>query len=357
MVFANPALSSEPIPMIDGSRSTRVGSSLRIEDPGGEIMVKYPVLQTWVSYEHRFNERASSYWGLNYTTREGITPFWTKSDNPIDLDVNARYGQPGMYWPDMSPSEVVPFYLDEAGYTSVFSTAFRHTMENLNRGCIMWFEIMHGGNRDPGVVGFWNEQGQPEGNPWRGYEWRGSTAEPDTVAMSKVTGLDIVPTLKESDEHDGVIIAIWQQATQTSFVDGYTVDRYLENIHSCGIVCGSCLIGNTYLHLALVRHGSVFQIIDPWATSWYFSGHGMNVFARQIALGDSVGQAYERSISDVGIGYLTDGWWWDILENIVYYGDPNLRVFSPPYSWEKPQPFVGGDIGGHVPLGEELSQG
>ena len=114
---------------------------------------------------------------------------------------------------------------------------------------------------------------------------------------------------------------------------------------------GSCLIANTYLHLSLVRHGSIFQIVDPWLTSWYCA-FAIETFIRDLALGDSVGQAYEKGIRHVGIQYLTNRWWWDIFENVVYYGDPDLKVYSPKYSWDKPTPLEYGlAINGHAPFG------
>ncbi|UCG70634.1 MAG: hypothetical protein JSV09_06350, partial [Thermoplasmata archaeon] len=151
--------------------------------------------------------------------------------------------------------------------------------------------------------------------------------------------------------HDGVVICILTQATQTVSKNGYDFDNAMQNLHSMGFSGGSCLIANTYMQLAMVRHGSVFQIIDPWLTSWY-CGFAIQTFVRDIALGYSVGEAYERGIKHVGIQYLTDQWWWDIFENVVYYGDPDLRVWSPKHSWEKPEPLAAGTvIDGHSPFG------
>jgi hypothetical protein len=100
-----------------------------------------------------------------------------------------------------------------------------------------------------------------------------------------------------------------------------------------------------------VRHGSVFQIIDPWLTSWY-SAFAMNMFLRDVYYGYTVGQAYERGISHVGIEYLVDGWWWDIFENLVYYGDPDLTMFSPKHAWDEPASLPkDAVIGGHAPFG------
>lgn len=352
IIFANPAVSENGITLI-------AGSSYAEGIEGGEVEVKYPIAQSWVSYEHRFNERASKYWGCDYTTADGITPYRTPSENPIDDGVNSKYNLDGRYWPDMTTANVVPFYAEKLGCDSVYTSNFPTTMENLNRGAIMWLEIMHGGSRSGlGVVGFWNED-QTENNPWRGYEKGGGTEEnaadeggPDTITMEKNTAADVVPGTPINEYgHDGVVIAIAEQATQTSSYDGYAFDNNLKNIHSVGVSAGSCLIANTYLHLSLIRHGSVFQVIDPWLTSWYVA-FAMETFVRDLALGDTVGEAYEKGIRHVGIQYLTNSWWWDIFENVVYYGDPDLRVYSPKYSWDKPIPLeFGSVIGGHCPFG------
>jgi hypothetical protein len=341
IIFANPALDPAGITMTTGSHS-RTYNGLIITEPEKEVTAEYPVLQSWVSYDHRFNERGSLYWGIDYVTADGITPFRTPSDDPIDKD--------GV-WPDITTSEVVPYYAEKAGYSSVFSTNFDVTMENLNKGTIMWLEVMHGGNRDSGVVGFWNPD-QIESNPWRAYEDGGSTFEPDTKVMSKNTGLDYITNpLPSQYLHDGVIICILTQATQTVSKNGYDFDNALENIHSMGFSAGSCLIANTYLHISMIRHGSAFQVIDPWLTSWY-CGFAIETFVRDIALGYTVGEAYERGIKHVGIQYLTDQWWWDIFENVVYYGDPDLRVYSPKFAWEEPEPLAKGSvIDGHSPFG------
>jgi hypothetical protein len=340
-IFANPAVDDSGVTMTTGSSSRSYNGVLRIE-PEQEVTAQYPVLQSWVSYDHRFNERGSLYWGADYVTADGITPYRTNSDDPIDKDGK---------WPDITTSEVVPYYAEKAGYSSVFSTEFEVTMENLNQGAIMWLEVMHGGNRDSGVVGFWNPD-QIEPNPWRSYEDGGSTFEPDTAIMSKNTGLDYIRNPTPSQQlHDGVIICLLTQVTQTISKNGYDFDNAMENLHSMGFSGGSCLIANTYMQLAMVRHGSVFQIIDPWLTSWY-CGFAIQTFVRDIALGYTVGEAYERGIKHVGIQYLTGQWWWDIFENVVYYGDPDLRVYSPKYAWEEPAPLPEGSvIDGHSPFG------
>jgi hypothetical protein len=341
IIFANPAVDPAGVTMTTGSSSRGYNGAIPTEPERTEIF-QYPLLQSWVSYDHRFNERGSLYWGADYVTADGITPYRSNSDNPIDE---------GGKWPDITTSEVVPYYAEKAGYSSVFSTNFDVTMDNLNQGAIMWLEVMHGGSRDSGVVGFWNPD-QIEPNPWRGYEDGGSTFEPDTKVMSKNTGLDYITNPFATDYlHDGVIICILTQATQTVSKNGYDFDNAMENLHSLGFSAGSCLIANTYLHLSMVRHGSVFQVIDPWLTSWY-CGFAIQTFVRDIALGYTVGEAYERGIRHVGIEYLTGQWWWDIFENVVYYGDPDLRVYSPKYSWEEPEPLPAGTtIDGHSPFG------
>ena len=339
MIYANPSVAGE-VTMVQG---TDVEKGI---GPGETVTVHAPVLQSWVSYQHRFNDQASMYWGTNYETADGIVPFETPSDNEIDDGCNGDY-KSGQYWPDLTVSEVVPFYAEKAGYESVYSTNFDITMDNLNQGAVMWLEIMHGGQRSgEGVVGFWNSDAQIERNPWRGYDGEGgNTANPDSVAMDKNTGADLIPGVA-----DGVIICIIQQGTQTTSFDGYDFDDSMENIHSVGFSAGSCLIANTLLHLSLVRHGGVFQVIDPWLTSWYV-GFAIETFVRDIALGDTVGEAYAKSIGHVGILYLTNQWWWDIFENVVYYGDPDLRVYSPEFSWEQPEMFTGSMVGGHALAG------
>ncbi len=360
MIYANPAVSPELDTnggkRITGSESVRLGNGiLRITKPEQEVEVDYPVVQTWVSYQHRFNERASKYWGCDYVTATGITPFRTLAS---DDGVDDLFG----VWPDLTETEVIPHYLDQLGYSSVYTTNFDTTMENLNRGTIMWLEVMHGGNSKGGVVGFWNDA-QPESNPWRGYEenlltLRGSTADPDVVSMNRNIGLDIQPGFSPitgleiiPETHDGVIIALAQQE-QTASKVGEDFDAAMENLHSMGFSAGSCLIANTYLHLSMIRHGCVFQVIDPWLTSWY-SAFAMETFVRDLVIGYTVGQAYERGIAHVGVQYLTDGWWWDIFENLVYFGDPDIRVYTPKDAWEEPAPLEyrkSAIIQGHAPF-------
>ncbi|MEW5759463.1 MAG: cell wall-binding repeat-containing protein [Candidatus Thermoplasmatota archaeon] len=353
IIYASPALNETGTKMVTGTESI-ISPGPETLNPiyGKEVEVKYPITCSWVSYEHRFNERASRYWGANYITADGITPYWSNSDEEIDDGVNAEYGRPGKYWADIRTSEVVPFYAEKLEYGIVYSTNFKDTVSNLNSS-IMWLEIMHGSNRGSGVLGFWDDgKKHNEKNPWRGYEISGSTREPDTYATNKHTGGDAFHRSVSEYDRDGIVIAIAQQE-QTIGIDGYQLDNALGNIHSVGVNAGSCLIANTYLHLALIRHGSVFQVIDPWLTSWY-AGFAMQTFVRDLALGMNVGEAYERGIAHVGIEYLVNQWWWDIFENVVYYGDPKLTVFSPKYKWERPEPLKDWvSIDGHTPFGSK----
>ncbi|MGA1819472.1 MAG: hypothetical protein ACMUHU_00535 [Thermoplasmatota archaeon] len=371
LIYANPAvdksLDETGGMRIQGSESTRgLSGRLIIETEEREEEVDFPVTMSWVSYQYKFNEQASEYWGCPYTTRTGITPYFDMSDastDPDGIDPEGRY-------PDLDSSEIIPAYVEACGYDSVYSTTFEATMENLNRGTIMWLEVMHGGHTYSGVIGWWDERGAQEANPWRRYEeagiptgtstmlLRGATDDPDVVTMSKHVGLDITPGFGPPtdigiipERHDGVIIAIAQQGQTEYSENGLEMDKALENLHSMGFSAGSCLIANTYLHLMLVRHGSIFQVIDPWLTSWY-SAFAMNMFVRDIYYGRTIGDAFERGISHVGIQYLVDGWWWDIFENLVYYGDPDLKVYSPKNDWPEPASLEKGTvIGGHAPFG------
>ena len=373
MIFANPAVTPELDPTngmrITGSSSTVVGVphayTLKV-DEGGETEVENPNLYTWVSQRHRFNERAGrdGYWGCDYTAASGITPYRTPSNNPIDKGNSPYRSDPdAMFWPDMTISEVVPFYGEKAGYDSVYSTGWTPVAENLNRGVIMWIEGAHGSNSGGGRIGFWDESNHEDSNPWRAYEDGGCTEEmelidtltgnrfsfgPDTVASDKNTGADY-----QIGQADGLVTAILQQH-HTASVNGYTFDQDIDNLHGVGISGSSCLISNSYLHIAMIRHGSAFQVIDPWLTSWY-SNFAIETFMRDIALGLTVGEAYANGIHHVGIEYLTGQWWWDIFENVVYFGDPDLRVYSPTYSWEEPESVsvFGLDANGHTPGGAE----
>jgi len=112
-----------------------------------------------------------------------------------------------------------------------------------------------------------------------------------------------------------------------------------------------------------MRHGSVYQVIDPWSTSWYGT-FWLQSIPRDIILGDTIGEAYMKGISHVGIQYVTEppNWWWDVENNVCFFGDPDLRPFVPgtDYSdkncWEqedvKPARYDEEfNINGHMPFG------
>lgn len=438
IVFENPALkSSSGVTLINGSSSKRAGFlglftlwrgklGLKITKPSQEETFQYPVLDTLVCYDHKFNSRASKYWGFIYECADGSIPGLTSSTEPIDDGVMvAVNGQKGGFLADLSGSEVQPFYLKRAGYAPVFSTNFDANMNNLNQGVLLWLVNTHGAPTNGGMLMFWDVQGEnpnpgypaiplagykKETNPWRGYEWlMGSTEEPDTMTMEIhgilpalmgnpdprgirffTTALDwavarrplrdifgkiaslpglrfIAPDWLEDtqDYYDGVIITVFLGRFGTSWYNGTQVDDALGNIHSTGISSVACLPAGKYLHLTLMRHGSVFQIMDPWATSWY-SDVWQNSVPRGIALGKTIGEIYSEGIKKVGILYISEPpqWWWDLAENVCLYGDPDLRIWVPSteYSsmnhWELTdvQPFrynpdIGFSLQGHMPFG------
>jgi len=397
IVFENPALKSPSgVSVINGSSSTRAFPwrgklGLRVTKPSEEERLEYPVLDTLVCYNIKFNSRASNYWGFTYQCADGTIPGESPSFNDIDegvmIDVN---GQQGSFFPDMSGAEVQPFYLKQGGYSPVFSTNFDANMYNLNQGVLLWMVNTHGAPLNGGMFMFWdvggdNPVGYPtiplagynkEENPWRGYEWLlGSTEEPDTMTIDihgilpsifgnpdpngvrvAKTALDwalayrpirdvigtiaslpliriIAPDWLENtqDYYDGVIITVLLGRFGTSWYNGSQVDESLGNIHSAGVSSVACLPAGKYLHLTLMRHGSPFQIMDPWATSWY-SDVWQNNVPRGIALGETVGEIYAEGITKVGIQYVSDDspqWWWDLAENVCLYGDPDLRVWVP----------------------------
>ena len=77
------------------------------------------------------------------------------------------------------------------------------------------------------------------------------------------------------------------------------IDDALGNIHSAGVSSVACLPAGKYLHLTLMRHGSPFQIMDPWATSWY-SDVWQNSVPRGIALGETIGELIIDHLFGVG---------------------------------------------------------
>ena len=451
LIFENPALAGS-VTLINGSQSVRVQptffrpfkrffarlssltsglSNLKIIKPSQEELYNYPVLHTYCCYSHRFNERGSKFWGEKYILANGDIPGETISYESIDQDVRLKYENIyGGYLPDMSDSEITPLYCQRAGYDNVFSSNFSSIIQNLNRGVISWYEMVHGGQNLGGNLDLWDPRtmeiclieqfGLPpflakviqllaagplglfpldDTNPWRGYEqlW-GSTVEPDSATANTEiglllgilgaahpqgilnggyikTGLDFIPAnirfsvLPKAREsyYDGMVlgIGISQILTRTYFAYGsMQIDDALQNIHSCSINAGSCLIGGKYLTLVLIRHGAVFMECDPWSTSYWGSSHFMGV-PRGLALGKTVGETYDEGMEKVGITYIAEegeqiDWWWDTKQNIIFFGDPDLRVWVPgtTYSddnyWEKPT-FISYDntlsLQGHMPFG------
>jgi hypothetical protein len=178
VIFVNPAMqnevtlingSSSTTPLITGRLRTPIGSTLVITKPSAEEQFIYPVLQTYVTYSYKFNENAWKVWDFKYSTADGIIPYDTPSPDPIDDGVTDKAGA---YYPDMSETEVIPFYATRAGYDSVFSTNFNASVEDLNRGVLIWVENCHGGWNDGGVLGMWDPDNPyvHEENPWRAYE-------------------------------------------------------------------------------------------------------------------------------------------------------------------------------------------
>lgn len=436
IVFENPAIKNpNGVTLINGSSSKRRfpwrGTlGLKITKPSEEEKFQYPILDTLVCYDIKFNSRASKYWGFKYTCADGDIPGETQSLEPIDDGVMvAVNGQQGGFLPDLSGSEVQPFYIRQGGYDPVFSTNFNANMYNLNEGVLLWMVNTHGAPINGGMFMFWDvTRDNPtanvyppiplagykkEENPWRGYEWAlGSTEEPDTMTMDihgilptlfgnpdplgtrfVKTGVDwavakrpirdiigniaSLPIIRyftpewlqdTQDYYDGVIITVLLGRFGTSWYNGTQVDDALGNIHSAGISSVACLPAGKYLHLTLMRHGSPYQIMDPWATSWY-SDVWQNGVPRGIAIGQTIGELYMEGIQKVGIQYIRDGnpnWWWDLAENVCLYGDPDLRVwvpsteFSDKNHWEESDiqaleynDATGFEIQGHSPFGAE----
>ncbi|HDO19393.1 MAG TPA: hypothetical protein ENG74_01570 [Thermoplasmatales archaeon] len=420
LIFENPALKGE-VKLINGSVSIRrplgvfkkpLGYTLSITRESEKESFRYPVLCSFIAYRHRFNERAEKYYGAKYQCADGLIPGESETMDPIDQGVGLKYvGKEGSLFPDLTESEVIPFYLRKAGYSPAFSTNFSAVTSNLNSGVILWFHSSHGKEEDGGRTEFWNiKQGEnalslmlkpyiaasKEVNPWRGYDWLlGSTEYPDTMAMdfrgtlpftnlhiplAPATGKDWVLSRKPVREllnriipfvdpfrvdnlYDGLIGTLFFSKFPFMWYNATSFDEHLSNLHSVGFITSICQTSNTYFHLVIIRHGSVFQVQDPWPTSWYGAVWRQSI-PRDIALGYTIGEAFTRGISHVGILYITDPpqWWWDAGENVLYFGDPDLRVWTPStkYSnanhWEREdvQPLKYDaeiSISGHMPFG------
>jgi hypothetical protein len=148
-------------------------------------------------------------------------------------------------------------------------------------------------------------------------------------------------------------------------ITGLDFDDALENLHSAGINTVVCLPAGTYLQMTWIRHGAVYTIMDPWSTSDYCAVWLQSII-KHLAMGDTIGQAYEKGIRACGPEYLVDHWWWDAWENVCFYGDPDLRVYVPNDEWDESEvpknkwdkPRALGfdkdlDIQGHMPFGAD----
>lgn len=471
LVFENPGLENE-IELLNGSSSYRdTGVSLgniknffltktpliqgginyfRKASDSKIDYYKNPVLCSFLVYQHRFNERASNYYGEKYVCADGIVPGETITSCSIDGDVLEEYsGSNEMIFPDISESEIIPLYLKKGGYDCVYSTSKDAVVDNLNRGVLLWVHGSHGSEIDGGSTLFWNPQegfknrdsffvakmlhlhksyldlqnsrivdllsyflpqikgalklSEPsigvfnEDNPWRAYEWyMGSTEEPDTMAVDingvlpytslssflvpssnmpyvasyeplKVFLNDLIPKIDPFDDdnlYDGVVGSFAQSKFQYDRYSSYDIEKNLENLHSTGFITSMCNTGYTYFQLMLLRHGSVFQIQNPWSSSVY-SSVWMQSIPRDIVSGASLGEAYTSGLKHVGSIILSDKsdsqYWWDSNQNLIYYGDPDLRVYVPnsdydgSNSWEKPV-FLkesNPNIDGHTVFGAE----
>ncbi|MEF8879710.1 MAG: cell wall-binding repeat-containing protein [Candidatus Thermoplasmatota archaeon] len=434
LVFENPAL-KEDNKYINGSKSEvqrgiLKGLLARFKEPKGINLVTTrpsqeetftnPTLHSYCTYAYRYNMEAAEHFNCKYTRADGIIPGVTASDDRIDEGVVP--GKSAAYYPDMSESEVVPFYARKAGYDNVFSTNFEKVTENLNRGVLIWFVNSHGMFDKGGRISFWDPGNPytPEENPWRVYDrillnpgnirefirwvpyllhevdmsgWKppesfldgfikwhllsevGSTANPDVghinyqlIYINKLrnklgipfdpwgaTGFMIyrdrlkqplktmeqgLPFVNFRDGDGKVTISPMSGHNTMKWYNSIAFDDKVGNLHSCGIDSISCLPANTYLHLTWMRHGTTYQVIDPWTTTDW-AGIWQQQMIKRFALGDTVGEAYEKGMRAVGPEYSADQWWWDVWENVVYFGDPDLRVYVPSteYSdannWEK----------------------
>jgi len=459
IIFSNPALQG-PVELINGSVSTRkvgisigkLGGFITKYDPlisinigkydlireSGIEKFEFPVLCSFVTHKYRFNERASKYYGAKYESANGYIPGFSASMDSIDAGaISFHTDNTGAYYPDISETEVVPFYLEKGGFDVAYSTSLEAVVKNLNEGVLLWVHSSHGTEPNGGGTLFWNPEGGltkyarqgrlaaiilnigykiskipligtfipsapaafSDDNPWRGYEWfLGSTDEPDTMSVDLVgilpyTGIRVplMPAISQDwvisrkvvreffnkliplidpfrvdDLYDGVIGTVSHSRFTFKNYIATEIEENLENLHSAGFITGICQTSNTYMHLMLVRHGSVFQVQDPWPTSWYGAVWRQSI-PRDIALGYTVGEAYTRGIQQVGILYLGGGagadepqWWWDDAEGVVYFGDPNLRMFVPgtefsnQNNWKKPQALTFEEdltIEGHSPFG------
>lgn len=458
LIFVNPAMQGE-VTLTNGSSSKSKLIGGRLKDPIGNTLVVtpsgdtkfiYPVLQTYATYEYKFNEEGSKHWDFQYTTATGITPYETPSPDPID---DGATDKSGAYYPDLSESEVIPFYCGKAGYDNVFSTNFDSIVSNLNQGVLVWVIEAHGYYSNGGMLGLWNPDSPYvyEQNPWRAYEpvlfkpghlrtylhflpyyyyllfqltgqevpmlktlssiklikfqlfpEVGSTDNPDVASINpqlvylnklwtpieKLTyihdlwGTNGVMIYRDRLLHplkatsQGLPIIDWYNGdgkvtvSPSSGFDlamrwriAYDFDDALKNLHSVGINTVSCLPANTYLHMTWMRHGSTYQIIDPWSTTDW-AAIWQQMLIKLFAEGYTIGEAYEQGMRACGPEFPIDQWWWDTLENVELFGDPDLRVYVPStefsdanhWTQEDTKPLLVSEepnINGHTPFGAE----
>jgi hypothetical protein len=425
LIFENPAMNGDQT-YIMGSSSHRegllglikkpFGSTLVIDPPEQEVKLENAVLCSFVTQKYRFNERASKYYGAVYECADGLVPGQSVTNEPIDMgSIQKHTGKEGAYFPDMSETEMVPFYLEKGGFNPVFSTKFEAVADNINNGVILWIHASHGSHGGGGKTEFWDPQGASgslfnllvgsakEENPKFGYDWYlGSTEEPDTMSMDikgmipftnhnsllfPATGFDYVLARKPLREIANKIIFPKQSNfpfNVENLYDGVTgslsftrktihskystdLDEAFGNLHSAGFITNICQTAYTNFQLTMIRHGTTFQVEDPWATSWYATVWRETI-PRDLALGYTMGEAFARGIKHVGILYLggaPDGgpqWWWDTAESVIYFGDPELRVFVPSTEYSDANNWDRDDvepirydaelnIDGHMPFG------
>lgn len=415
LIFSNPAMQGT-VKLENGSKSVRKQlttapfrplqgvfarlfnqpflSNLKIVKPSAVEEFTFPVLHTYGCYGYRFNERASKYWGTKYQTRLGTIPGESISYQGIDQGTRLFHEDiPGAYQPDISPTEITPFYTSKAGYDNCYSTNFDVTIDNLNQGVISWYMVLHGDSANGGQLSWYSPTsvsdvtgsrlaqfliGVPLGlyptvetNPWRGYDqlW-GSTEEPDTATLNAEiglvlgwlglanpdgplhggflkTGLDLVPAdipflqKNRNDYFDGLVGPYSITAMITKFHyehHGKEYNELLDNLHSMSFHADSCLIACKFLHFSFIRHGSVMQELDPWPTS-YWGGVAFQEAPRDFALGKTIGESYAEGRTKIGVKYLFEDdepvdWWWDSAENVVLFADPNLRIWVPSTKWD-----------------------
>ena len=101
--------------------------------------------------------------------------------------------------------------------------------------------------------------------------------------------------------------------------------------------------------------------MDPWGTSDYCAVWLQSII-KNLALGDTIGEAYEKGIRACAPELLVDHWWWDTWENVCFFGDPNVRVYVPStdysnenyWSEEETRPLrydAELNVDGHMPFG------